>query len=52
MNKTVRRAARAIAPAGARRQIRLIRAKRRIVASYGGVGLSPARSLRYIAFDH
>lgn len=52
MNATVRRIARAIAPAPVRRHVRLLPAKRRIVATYGGIRRSPRLALRYLLFDH
>ncbi len=51
MSGTVRRVGRAIVPARARREVRLVRAKSRLVTTYGGIRRDPARSLRYLLFD-
>jgi predicted O-methyltransferase YrrM len=42
---------RAITPARARRELRLVLSKRGIVARYGGIARSPAQTLRYLIFD-
>jgi hypothetical protein len=52
VNKTLRRVVRTITPAPARRQVRFVLAKRRIVARYGGIRRSPTQALRYLMFDH
>jgi predicted O-methyltransferase YrrM len=51
VNRTLRRVGRAIAPAWARKEIRLFRAKRRVVAAYGGIRRTPRLSIRYLLFD-
>ena len=51
MNQALRRVGRAIVPARARREARLIRAKRRLVTAYGGFMRDPAQSVRYLLFD-
>jgi hypothetical protein len=52
MRTTIRRVVRTITPAPARRQARLVFAKRRIVGVYGGIRRSPTESLRSLLFDH
>jgi predicted O-methyltransferase YrrM len=47
----LRSVVRAVAPAWARREVRLILAKRRIAARYGGIQRSPALTFRYLVFD-
>ena len=51
MSGTLRRVGRAIVPARARREVRLVRAKSRLVRTYGGIRRDPTRSLRYLLFD-
>jgi hypothetical protein len=51
VKRTVRGVIRAVTPAWVLREVRLVLAKRRVVARYGGIARSPAPTLRYLMFD-